>query len=543
MLNKGRRSARVLRRALILLQVCSIVLVLATSFHFATAQEYQNPVLRGMNPDPSVIRVGNEYFLATSSFEYFPGCPIYHSFDLVHWERVGYALERQEQFAALHSEHPSLYACTLRYHGGLFYAVTTDVRGGGNFFVTATNPAGPWSNPVVVDHGMFDPSLFFDDDGKVYYTRRGPRNGENIVQAEIDPSTGKLLTPPRTISTGMISQDAEGPHLYRIGGWYYLSLAEGGSRFLHMETIGRSTSPWGPFTPSPADPWVSQHFSWDDQVRTLGHCDLVDTPEGKWWTVCLGTRHFNYAHFSLGRETFLFPVQWKDGWPSVARDDVRSLIVDHASPGNHPFSASTERDDFAEPFLRSDWNTIGPSGTQVMSLSERPGFLRLHGQPAGLSFQQTAAFVGRRQTEWRTTSTARVEFSPEQSGDRAGLTIFMSPAYHYAICKVWRDGRTYLQLVKQVDDLHIVAAEAPVGDGPLLLRIDSDAEQYRFSYAVDGGAWILLGTGEERLIASEVANVWSGAYLGMFAESQNGAHGPPADFDWFDYEHEQESHK
>jgi xylan 1,4-beta-xylosidase len=541
MLNVELQSALVVWRLVILLQFGGILLSLASAFNCAAAQQYQNPVLRGMNPDPSVVRVGNEYFLATSSFEYFPGCPIYHSFDLVHWQRVGYALGRQEQFAALHSEHPSLYACTLRYHGGVFYATTTDVRGGGNFFVTTTNPAGPWSSPVVVDHGMFDPSLFFDDDGKVYYTRRGPRNGENILQAEIDPSTGKLMTPLRTISTGMISQDAEGPHLYKIGGWYYLSLAEGGSRFLHMETIGRSKSPWGPFAPSPSNPWVSQHTSWDDQVRTLGHCDLIDTPEEKWWAVCLGTRHFNYAHFSLGRETFLFPVRWMDGWPSVAHDDVRSLTVDRAPPGDHLFPATPERDDFAETSLGSDWNTIGPLGMQVISLTERPGYLRLHGQPAELSFQQTTAFVGRRQTEWRTTSTARMEFRPEQSGDRAGLTIFMSPTYHYDICKVWRDGKTYVQLVKQVDDMHIVAAEAPVGQGPLLLRIDSDAEHYRFYYSADQGAWQLLGTGEERLIASEVANVWSGAYLGMFAESQDATHGPPADFDWFDYKYESES--
>lgn len=516
------------------LLICCTIL-LGSVLHSAIGQDYRNPVLRGMNPDPSIVRVGNEYFLATSSFEYFPGCPIYRSFDLVHWDLLGYALGKQEQFAALHSEHPSLYACTLRYHDGVFYAVTTDVRGGGNFFVTAMNPAGPWSNPVVIDHGMFDPSLFFDDDGKVYYTRRGPHDGENIVQALVDPGTGRLLTPLRTISTGIISEDAEGPHLYKIGGWYYLSLAEGGSRFLHMQTIGRSDSPWGPFIPSPTNPWVSQHISWNDQVRTLGHCDLVDTPEGKWWTVCLGTRHFNYAHFSLGRETFLFPVRWKDGWPSVARDDVRSLTVNHAFPDDHPFPAAPERDDFAEPSLRSDWNTIGPSGIQVMSLTERPGFLRLHGQSTGLSFQQTTAFVGRRQTEWRTTSTARLEFHPVQLGDRAGLTVFMSPMYHYDICKIWRDAKTYVQLTKQVDDLHVIAAEALVVDGSLLLRISSDAEHYRFSYSEDGRTWILLGSGEERLIASEVANVWSGAYVGMFAEAQNATSEPPADFDWFDY--------
>ena len=444
-------------------------------------------------------------------------------------------MSRPKQFAALHSDHPSTYACTLRFHAGIYYALTTDVRGGGNFMVTAKGPAGPWSDPIAIDHGMFDPSLFFDDDGKVYYTRRGPHNGENIIQAEIDPNTGRFLSPVRTVSTGMISPDAEGPHLYKIGGWYYLSLAEGGSRFLHMETIGRSKSPWGPFTPDPANPWVSQHSSWDDQVRTLGHCDLVDTPSGDWWTVCLGTRHFNYAHFSLGRETFLFPVKWTDGWPAVPDEYVRGLRVHHSPPADHPFPAAPERDDFSGTTLNSDWNTIGPLGMKALSLTERRGYLRLHGQPGSLSFQQTTAFVGRRQTEWRTSSTTRMEFRPMQPNERAGITIFMSPAYHYDLCKVWRDGKTYIQLVKQVDDLHLVAAEALIDDRPILLRIESDAEHYRFSYALDGGPFKLLGTGDERLIASEIANVWSGAYLGMFAEGQDAKDADVADFDWFDY--------
>ena len=161
----------------------SICLMGALLFAHAAGQEYRNPVIRGMNPDPSMIRVGSECFLTMSSFEYFPSCPVSHSFDLVHWERIGYALSRPEQFAALHSEDPSTYACTLRYHAGRFYALTTEVRGGGNFLVSATDPVGPWSDPVAIDHGMFDPSLFFDDDGKVYYTRRGPRIGENIGNA------------------------------------------------------------------------------------------------------------------------------------------------------------------------------------------------------------------------------------------------------------------------------------------------------------------------------------------------------------------------
>lgn len=496
---------------------------------------YRNPVIGGMNPDPSVVRVGHDYFLVTSSFEYFPSCPVYHSLDLVHWERIGYALSTVAQFAALHDEHPSTYACTLRYRDGTFYALTTDVRGGGNFLVSATNPAGPWSLPHAIDHGLFDPSLFFDDDGKVYYTRRGPGHGQGIVQALIDPATGKLLTQLRTVSNGMVTEDAEGPHLYKINGWYYLSLAEGGSRFLHMQTIGRSHSPWGPFTPAPHNPWATQHTAWDYSVRTLGHCDLVQTPSGDWWTVCLGTRHFNTGHFSLGRETFLFHVDWKDGWPSMSQQEARALVVERKPPGDHPFPLPAERDDFSSPTLSLDWNTLGPAGMRLLSLTERPGYLRLHGQAGDLSFTAATAFVGRRQDEWWTVSTACLDFAPVSTGDRAGLTIFMTPRYHYDIVKVIRDGHLYVQLLKQVDDIRTIAAEAPIVPGSLQLRIESTPETYTFSYLADGATWQKLGSGTERLIASEVANVWSGAYIAMFSESGSEAHSPPADFDWFDY--------
>jgi alpha-N-arabinofuranosidase len=496
--------------------------------------EYNNPVLRGMNPDPSVVRVGSVFFLTTSTFEYFPGCAIYHSLDLVHWQRIGYALERPEQFAALGSLHPSLYACTLRYDKGTFYLVTTDVRSGGNFMVTAKNPAGPWSQPLPIDRGMFDPSLFFDDDGKVYYTRRGPGKGQNIVQAEIDAKTGKLLTPLRTVSTGFVTNDAEGPHLYKINRWYYLIEAEGGTRFLHMETVGRSRSPWGPFEESPWNPWVSQHISWDDQEKSLGHCDLVETTGGDWWTVCLGTRHFNSQTLDLGRETFLFPVTWKDGWPTIAAEDTQTLTVQRSTPPQHLWPQEPSRDDFNEERLGLEWNTIGPLGMKNFSLAERPGYLRLHGQPGGISFSKPTAFVGRRQTEWWTTSIARMEFAPKIDGERAGLTVLMSPAFHYDLCETAENGKLFVELVKQVGDMHEVTSRVPVSAGPVMLRIESDPLRYQFAFAAQDGIWHEVGTGEVNLLAPELANVWTGMYIGMFSASSPSS-ATPADFDWFDY--------
>lgn len=497
--------------------------------------QYENPVLRGMNPDPSILRVGHDYYLATSSFEYFPSCPIYHSLDLLHWQRIGYALSRPSQFARL-SPHPSTYATTLRYQDGLFYLITTDVRGGGNFYLTARDPAGPWSDPVKVDQGMFDPSLFFDDDGTVYYTRRGPRSSENIVQATIDIRTGKLTSPMRTVSTGMVTDDAEGPHLYKLNGWYYLIEAEGGTRFLHMETVGRSKSPWGPFAPDPANPWVAQHISWDYPVKSLGHCDWTDTPDGKWWVVCLGTRHPNYASFSLGRETFLFPMEWNDGWPVVKQQDMDQLQVNEPVPEGHPWPVRPPRDDFSSTKLDDEWNTIGPSGLTSFSLTERPGFLRLHGQESLLSFSATTAFVGRRQTEWKSRSETQLEFDPHSENEEAGLTVLMSPTYHYEIFITRRAGNRVVMLRRRAGDLEQVAAQISIPAGPVRLRIDSDPEKYSFYYADSAGHWNLLGTGLERLISSEVASVWSGAYLGMYSSGNGKKCLAPADFDWFQYD-------
>lgn len=497
--------------------------------------QYDNPVLRGLNPDPSIVRVGRDYYLATSSFEYFPSCPIYHSLDLVHWQRIGYALSRPSQFERLGTQHPSTYAATLRYWKGTFYLITTDVRGGGNFFVTATNPAGAWSDPVRVDQGMFDPSLFFDSDGTVYYTRRGPSNRQNIVQSAIDMRTGHLNSPLRTVSTGMITDDAEGPHLYKINGWYYLIEAEGGTRFLHMETAGRSRSPWGPFEKDPANPWVAQHTSWDFNVLSVGHCDLTDTPDHRWWAVCLGTRHPYYGSFSLGRETFLYPVLWRDGWPTVNPGDIDALHVNEAALPAHPWPAVPSRDDFAGSSLGLEWNTIGPLGMGASSLTERPGYLRLHGQPAFLSFAAPVAFVARRQTEWTTSSTARMEFTPLTTNEEAGIAVFLSPDYHYEILETLRDGRPVVMLRKRVGDIREITATMPVKMGPLLLRIDSDTTNYRFYYAQYPGDWRFLGTGLERLISSEVANVWTGAFIGMFSTGNGRPCVRPADFDWFDY--------
>ena len=502
-----------------------------------TADSYQNPINRGMNPDPSICRAGDDYYLVSSSMFFYPGVPVYHSKDLINWKLIGYCLTTKEHFCLdKNNSSPMMYAATLRYHDGTFYMITTEVNGGGNFFVTAKNPAGPWSAPVFIDRPMFDPSLFFDDDGKVYYTRRGSFDNKDIVQAEIDISTGKLLTELRSVGKGLVSDDIEGPHLYKVDGLYYLMAAEGGSRALHMETIGRSKSPWGPFESCPNNPILSQRNAWWHPVKCAGHADLVQSEDGRWWAVYLATRHMGYNYFSnLGRETFLVPLTWQDGWPVVNPQNVYELTVNTKTLPLHPWETEPFRDNFNSKTLGIDYNFLAYPNRKIYSLTEHPGYLRLWGTENGLVETKQVAFVGKRQKDINSVCDASVEFKPDNSNDEAGLTVFQESNFHYDIFIAIRHGKKTVVLRKTVGDIKQETASSSIKTDKLYLKIESDKDLYHFYYSGDNINWKLLGTGNCRLISTEVADVWSGIFYGMFAAGNGKNCKNPADFDWFEY--------
>jgi xylan 1,4-beta-xylosidase len=276
---------------------------------------YSNPILPGFYPDPSVCRVGEDYYLVTSSFEYFPGVPIFHSRDLIHWRQIGHCLTRPDQLrlAGVPSSG-GIFAPTLRYHDGLFYMVTTNVSYGGNFYVFTDDPGGAWSEPVFVQQGGIDPSLCFDR-GHVYFTSTGESSLMGIYQSEIDIKSGKKLTETRFLWSGTGGRYPEGPHLYHIGDYYYLMIAEGGTEYGHMETLARSQSPWGPFEPCPHNPLLTHRNESQSPIQGTGHADLVEAHDGSWWLVFLGFRPQRWQYHHLGRETFLAPVTWSAaGW-------------------------------------------------------------------------------------------------------------------------------------------------------------------------------------------------------------------------------------
>ena len=360
---------------------------------------YRNPVLSGFYPDPSVCRVGEDYYLATSSFEYFPGVPLFHSKDLIHWQQLGHILTRASQLPlekAASSE--GIFAPTLRYHEGIFYMATTNRSLNQNFYVWATDPAGEWSDPIVVDMEGYDPSLFFDEDGKAYFTACRPHPDAEIIQCEIDIVTGARLSEVKTIWNGTGGAYPEGPHQYRINGKVYLVIAEGGTENGHMVTVARSDNPWGPYESCPHNP-ILTHRSQFSPIHATGHADIVQAHDGSWWTVFLATRPVPYPYRThLGRETFLAQVSWsEDGWPLIGDKGKVSLEMEGATLPQVPLQPSGVRDDFDLPELSLEWNFLRNPRPEDWSLSHRPGTLTLHGSAVTLNEADSPAFVGRRQ--------------------------------------------------------------------------------------------------------------------------------------------------
>jgi alpha-N-arabinofuranosidase len=437
---------------------------------------FTNPVLPGFHPDPSVCRVGRDFYLVTSSFEYFPGIPIFHSRDLVHWRQLGHVLTRRSQLR-LHRARSSggIYAATIRHAHGRFYVVSTNVSGRGNFYVTASDAEGPWSEPVWLDREGIDPSLFFEGD-RVFYTRNGPwidPDHPRIYQAELAGPAGNPRWPARVprrargggragghgagaartfmrpIWEGLGGIWPEGPHLFARGGHYYLLTAEGGTAYDHSVVIARGPTPYGPFESFAGNPILTHRDRPREAFQALGHADLVDLPDGSTWAMCLGIRPQGGRHHHLGRETFLAPVTWtRDGWPVIGRGGrmsrrfpaprlgaaaaKSSSLGSGVSSGVHGASRRV-RDDFDQATLRPEWCFLRNPRARDWSLDARPGALRLRGSAVALHQVDAPAFVGRRQQHFDCVVRARLEFSPRAEGDEAGLAVFANERFHYTL--------------------------------------------------------------------------------------------------------------
>ncbi|MDT0542894.1 glycoside hydrolase family 43 protein [Streptomyces lonegramiae] len=498
---------------------------------------YNNPVIGGFHRDPSVCRVGEDYYLVCSSFEYFPGVPLFHSRDLVHWRQVGNVLDRPGQLELPDGTPASggIYAPTIRHHDGRFYMITTNVSGRGHFLVTGERPEGPWSDPVWIDLPGIDPDLAWDEDGSCWCAVSG------VQVARIDPASGTVLEGPWPVWSGTGLQHPEAPHLYRVGDWWYLMLAEGGTERGHSVSIARARSPRGPYEAAPANPILS-HRSTDLPIQSTGHADLVSAPDGTWWMLLLATRPRGFfpAYHVLGRETFLTPVRWVDGWPEAG--PVRER---HPAPAAwRPLDPEPPRDDFDGPALAPRW--ISPRGRPAgsWSLRDRPGWLTLTATGATLD-RPGHTFIGRRQQHPDCRVTARLD--PGRA--RAGLSVRLDEAHHYDL----EVGGEEVSVIARIGPLRQCVARHPVAPGPLTLAVevrtgdipapsvtsagDAAGEPLgvrpggpdAIAFWLDGPEPVRLAELDGRYLSTEVCGGFTGRVIGMYVTEDSAA------FDWFDY--------
>jgi xylan 1,4-beta-xylosidase len=494
--------------------------------------------------------VRDDYYLVTSTFEYFPGLPVFHSRDLVCWHQIGHVLDRPSQLD-LDEIRPSggLYAPTIRHHNGTFYVINTLVDGkrrSGNFIVTATQPQGPWSEPYwLEDTNGFDPSLFFDDDGSVWFmanrlNERGFYTGHTeIYLREIDIRSMKFVGEEFVLWDGAVKGAvwAEAPHIYKVNGYYYLLIAEGGTAHHHAVTISRSRNITGPYDGNRGNPILThRHLGLDYPIIGTGHADFVETQTSEWWAVLLAMRPYGGYFYNLGRETFLAPVRWEDGWPIVSPGTGRiefSYPVPNLPETTWPHTPA--RDDFDSPSLAFHWNFLRTPRDKFYSLSERPSHLRLRLRPQYLSEQANPSFVGRRQQHIHFQAQCAIEFTPQHEYECAGLVLVQNNDFHFRFV-ITKAKVPVLRLIKRASGKEEILAERPVQAVKLFLKVEAHEQAYSFYFASQPDEWKTLAEEVDGCILSTpVAGGFVGAYIAMYASSNGGVSTNNADFDWFEY--------
>jgi xylan 1,4-beta-xylosidase len=535
--------------------------------------EIQNPILRGFNPDPSILRVGDDYYIATSTFEWFPGVQIYHSRDLVNWRLLTRPLNRASQLNMLGDpDSCGIWAPCLTHADGQFWLIYTDVKrygratvGGAsgaslrdfhNYLVTSKTIDGEWSDPVYLNSSGFDPSLFHDDDGRKYLVnmlwdhRPGKNRFAGILLQEFSVKEHKLIGEPKNIFPGTPLGFTEAPHLYKRNGWYYLLTAEGGTFWGHSVTMARSRKIDGPYELHPDTYIMSARHRPDMELQRAGHADLVDTQNGDTYMVYLCGRPLrNRGRCTLGRETAIQKMVWgKDDWLRTL-DGKELPTITTPAPGlpAHPFPAAPARADFNEPQLPIDFQWLRtPHPEEIFSLTARRGFLRLFGRETiGSLFRQ--ALVARRQQAHCISASTVIEFEPAHFQQMAGLVCYYNGTkFHYLHISHDATLGKHLRVMSCIPDApqaDAFTAPIPIASGkPVHLRVEIDFERLHFAYRVEGvdKDWRWLPEQFDASILSDEATMpglanFTGAFVGMACHDMSGS-GRPADFDFFEYQ-------
>ena len=480
--------------------------------------KYTNPVLKGFYPDPSVCFANGKYYMVNSSFQFFPGVPLFESDDLVNWKQIGHVLTRKSQ-VELDKINSSggVFAPTIRYHEGRFYMVTTNDTTHRNFYVYTDDIYGEWSEPITVDQGGIDPSLLFDN-GHVYFISNGEDDeGEGgVIQCEINIETGEKLSKSKCIWKGSGGRYLESPHMYKINNEYYLMAAEGGTEYGHMITYARSESPWGPFVNYPKNPVLTNRNKAPFIIQGIGHGDLICDKFGEWHILCLGFRqiHIWMTYHHLGREVFLTPVKFgADGWFTAGKDGTTDFEYEIKGDG---VQLEKKVYTFENTDTKIDWCYLRHPDFNNYEFSKERCILK--GTGTTLEEADSPTFFGIRQRDF----DMELETSVTIDGGEGGVTVYMCENEHYdiALRKAESGYETVLKL--NIGNVKHTQCVVPIADKKVKLIICSDSQVYNF-YVNDGAKEIHLGCGLSKYLSSEVSGGFTGVVLGLYAVGDNTA--------------------
>lgn len=534
-------------------------------------RKLHNPIIPGFYPDPSICRAGDDYYIVCSSFELNPAVPVFHSRDLQNWEQICYAFTMDNGF---HMEKNTLnggiMAPTIRYHNGVFYIINMNYSDKGNYIITADNPAGPWSQPHwLSDVPGIDASLFFDEDGKCYVMGTaqcwpnetgGVRQG--VWVAAYDIENFKVIGEQVPIYGGAFAgaSSPEAPHIYHIGDYYYLMIAEGGTEHYHSETIARSKNIFGPYENNPANPLIThRHMGYSCPIGNVGHADLVELPDGSWYAVMLASRLIDGVSKNLGRETFICPVRWERGWPLFS-PDTGKLEWEYDAPSclpEFPFPANPDRDDFDNAKLNPDWSSWGTPYEKFFDIADSRLNIRCVGQSLAEPLRQMgterpdsriyyAPFLAQRQRQPKETVRCRMTFDP-QGKESAGIAVVqaMNHQLHFQLANV--NGVRTLQLLQFTSDYRLppyipgfsaetcctVLGETAWDQDSVVLQLTLDGNRCCAGFGTDDAHLKELAVADLLVINPEKVGCMVGTMLGLFATGNGENSQNTASFDYF----------
>lgn len=529
-----------------------LVVISTSAFGQSSPKNFKNPILSGFYPDPSICRVGDTYYLVNSSFEWYPGLPIHRSKDLVNWEKIGHGLHRPNQIVYKNGLNNSngIFAPTIRCYKGTFYIITTMVGQDGNFIITAKNPAGPWSDPIwIKDAPGIDPSLFWDDDGRCYYTGAsvidGTRNdwpGKNGVwMQEINPNNGVLIGGKKQLTYGHASNArwAEGPHLYKINGEYLLLIGEGGTGEYHSVNVFNSEKLWGPYTPNHANPILThRHLGNTISIGQTGHADLVQTQKGDWWSVVLAKRRIN-GFVTLARETFLAEVvmsQQESGITPIYNPGI-GLLQNKQHRPNLPWTPVPEikdLDEFENDILDLEWNFLRSPSYEWFNQTNGQLVIKL--RPEQITELVNPSFIAKRTRNFNYLAKTKFSFKTKNDNEKAGLVIYRRNGNNYQLLKT----KNEIVLVKvfqkenKGDFEPQIVAKVPFTKDEVVLGVKVDGLKAQFLYGEKETDLKAIGVIQDyTLISDDVAKKFNGVYVGMYATSSGEKSKNKAKFNWF----------